>query len=118
VLDTFGKYPRSINGQKSGTWIDMDYGIGLIGLILLLLISFLSGNTIIHIMTPPLREYYKLERRWSKAEILDMNYLFKDRPQIIRNYLSPKTIVDLNIPTDPVEQQEDSLDKPDDPFWS
>jgi hypothetical protein len=65
-------------------------------------------------MTPPLRDFYKLEKRWSKAEILDMNYLFKDRPPVIRNYLSPKVVVDRSFPSDDV----DGLDKDQDPFWS
>jgi hypothetical protein len=66
----------------------------------------LLGEIIIHIMTPQMREYFKLEDRWEKSEvrrfnflkfsslynlvqILDMNYFFPERPSPVRNALSP-----------------------------
>ena len=52
---------HSLAVHKEGTaasgWIVLDY-----------------GSLIIHIMTPQMRNFYKIERRWKDAEELNLSY--------------------------------------------
>lgn len=35
------------------------------------------GSIIVHIMTPQMRNFYKLERRWKDAEVVDTSFLLE-----------------------------------------
>lgn len=58
VLLNFTKQP-SKEGDAASGWILLDY-----------------GSVIVHVMTPQMRNYYKLERRWKEAEMVDLSKLF------------------------------------------
>ena len=45
-------YQPKKQGDASGGWIILDY-----------------GSIIVHIMTPQMRNFYKLEKRWKDAEV-------------------------------------------------
>ncbi|KKD39227.1 ribosome silencing factor [Limnoraphis robusta] len=49
------RVPLSIEGQREGTWILIDY-----------------GDVIVHIMLPEEREFYSLEAFWGHAERIDV----------------------------------------------
>ena len=74
-------------GDAASGWLILDY-----------------GTIIVHIMTPKTREFYKLERRWKDAEIVDLSNILLDGPTPL---LSDEMPPDLLI-------QEDE----DDPFWT
>ena len=48
-----GIVPAHRNGEASSHWIVLDY-----------------GSVIVHIFTPPERDFYKLEQLWSDAKVL------------------------------------------------
>ena len=37
----------------------------------------LLGSIIVHIMTPQMRNFYKLERRWKDAEVVETSFLLE-----------------------------------------
>ena len=55
--DIVNKYQRQIlkQGSAASGWILMDY-----------------GSVIVHIMTPQMRNFYKLEKKWKDGEIVDI----------------------------------------------
>lgn len=65
VLLQFSQQPSKQGNAASG-WIVLDY-----------------GSVIVHIMTPQMRSFYKLERRWRDSETVDVSRIistnFKDR---------------------------------------
>ena len=58
VLLGFSQQP-SKEGDAASGWILLDY-----------------GSLIVHIMTPQMRNFYKLEKRWKDAEVLDLSECF------------------------------------------
>ena len=65
-----GVYPISVEGQRTGHWILLDY-----------------GDFLVHVFYAPTREIYGLERLWARAtqrqlpaEILETNPTLPDRP--------------------------------------
>ena len=57
VADTCGEHPFSIEGRDEGSWILMDY-----------------GSVIVHVFSPEARDYYRLERLWGDAPVLDLGF--------------------------------------------
>ncbi|RYY84869.1 RsfS/YbeB/iojap family protein [archaeon] len=53
MKETHGTVPQSLEGETGGGgWVCMDY-----------------GGIIVHIMTPTMRTFYKLEKKWKDAEV-------------------------------------------------
>lgn len=52
-LDAEGISPRHRHRSPSAHWVVLDY-----------------GSVIVHVFTPPEREYYKLEQLWSSAKVV------------------------------------------------
>ncbi len=52
-LDDEGISPRHRHRSPSAHWVVLDY-----------------GSVIVHVFTPPEREYYKLEQLWSTAKVI------------------------------------------------
>ena len=50
-LGQLGIHPLSIEGYSTGQWVVMDY-----------------GDVVVHIFFEPVRDFYALERLWSRAE--------------------------------------------------
>ena len=57
VADVCGEHPFSIEGRDEGSWILMDY-----------------GSVIVHVFSPEARDYYRLERLWGDAPVLDLGF--------------------------------------------
>lgn len=57
VADACGEHPFSIEGRDEGSWILMDY-----------------GSVIVHVFSPEARDYYRLERLWGDAPVLDLGF--------------------------------------------
>jgi ribosomal silencing factor RsfS len=38
------------------------------------ILSLLLGSVIVHVMTPQMRNFYKLEKRWKEAEVTAVTY--------------------------------------------
>jgi ribosome-associated protein len=79
--------PVTKDGGAGTGWMVMDY-----------------GSIIVHIMTPTMRDFYKLERRWNDAEKLDLSEIL------------------FNDPYDSFEKENDNEKDNEkdegDPFWS
>jgi len=58
VVDGFQMKPYTKEGTAASGWILLDY-----------------GSVITHIMTPQMKNFYKLEKRWIGGEVLDLSYL-------------------------------------------
>ncbi|MGF1493185.1 MAG: ribosome silencing factor [Microcoleaceae cyanobacterium] len=54
IVEELGRTPISVEGQKEGNWVLIDY-----------------GDVVIHIMLPDEREFYNLEAFWNHAEPVD-----------------------------------------------
>ena len=54
VAKAYGEHPFSIEGRDERSWILMDY-----------------GSVIVHVFTPEAREYYRIEKLWGDAPVLD-----------------------------------------------
>ena len=54
VAKAYGEHPFSIEGRDERSWILMDY-----------------GSVIVHIFAPEAREYYRIEKLWGDAPLLD-----------------------------------------------
>jgi ribosome-associated protein len=78
----------SKEGTATSGWIVLDY-----------------GSIIVHIMTPPMRNFYKIERRWRDAEVVDHSSMLLG-PQASASAMDEGSFSD-----DPVGSGED-------PFWS
>jgi ribosome-associated protein len=78
-------YREAINndGDATSGWMVMDY-----------------GSLIIHIMTPKMREFYKIERRWKNSEEVDLSQVLLVDPSAQSNSI--------------LESDEEEID----PFWS
>jgi len=48
-----GIRPRGTEGRQSARWVLLDF-----------------GSVIVHVFTPPERDYYQLERHWSEAKTI------------------------------------------------
>ncbi len=59
-LSESGIEPHHIEGQRSGTWVLMDY-----------------GDVIVHVMFRDTREYYNIERLWRDAEMVDISKIIE-----------------------------------------
>ena len=57
VAAAYGEHPFSIEGRDQRTWILMDY-----------------GSVVVHVFTPEARDYYRLERLWGDAPVLDLGF--------------------------------------------
>lgn len=78
-------------GDAASGWILLDY-----------------GSVIVHIMTPQMRNFYKLEKRWKDAEIFDLSSLLAQPKPGDLDKLSRK---ESNRVSDIEEVDEE------DPFW-
>ena len=58
VANACGEKPFSIEGRDLRTWILMDY-----------------GSVVVHVFTPEARDYYRLERLWGDAPLLELELL-------------------------------------------
>ena len=56
VAAACGEHPFSIEGRDKGDWVLMDY-----------------GSVIVHVFTPEQREFYRLEKLWGDAPVLDLD---------------------------------------------
>ncbi len=54
VAKAYGEHPFSIEGREERTWILMDY-----------------GSVVVHSFTPEAREFYRLEKLWADAPLVD-----------------------------------------------
>ena len=81
-------------GDAASGWVLLDY-----------------SSVIVHIMTPQMRNFYKLEKRWKESEEMDLDYL-----------LLPETSYDGAYDSSEDTEFYDGGDshpaKDDDPFWS
>ena len=55
VAKAFGEHPFSIEGREERNWILMDY-----------------GSVVVHSFTPEAREYYRLEKLWGDAPVIEL----------------------------------------------
>ena len=55
VEERFGEKPFSVEGRRGGTWVLMDY-----------------GSVVVHVFTPEMRAYYRLEKLWGDAPELEL----------------------------------------------
>ena len=77
-IDFNGQLPISKEGSASSGWILLDYGNPSLRCRFWYfqnnknaLIKFRqTGSVIVHVMTPQMRNFYKIERRWKDAEVL------------------------------------------------
>lgn len=58
VADAFSEHPFSIEGREDKNWILMDY-----------------GSVLVHVFTPETREYYRLEKLWGDAPLLELDLM-------------------------------------------
>lgn len=58
VAAAYGEHPFSIEGREDKNWILMDY-----------------GSVLVHVFTPETREYYRLEKLWGDAPLLDLDLM-------------------------------------------
>jgi len=58
VLEQFDVQPFAKEGTATSGWILMDY-----------------GSVITHIMTPQMSNFYKLEKKWKGAEVMDLSHI-------------------------------------------
>jgi len=64
-LKSKGIRPLSVEGQKEGHWVLLDY-----------------GHVILHVFYEPLRDFYDLESLWIDAQRINIDALLKhDKPQ-------------------------------------
>ena len=73
-------------------------------MVLLQNLTFL-GSIIVHVMTPQMRNFYKLEKRWKGAQEVDISLIISEDELNFNN----KSRMDQKAETD------DGIDK--DPFW-
>lgn len=71
-----------------------------------MLMACLTGSIIVHIMTAPMRKYYRLEKRWGMAEQVDLTHLLMANEA----HQTPR------LPEQ--QQQEEQVKDEMDPFWS
>lgn len=55
VAKKCGEHPFSIEGRDERSWILMDY-----------------GSVVVHVFTPEAHDYYRLEKLWGDAPVLDL----------------------------------------------
>jgi hypothetical protein len=69
-------------------------------------------------MTPQMRNFYKIERRWKDAEELDLSYLLTSNGRVVQE----EEVIDDGFDSDIEEEEEEEVKSivPDenDPFWS
>ena len=58
IAAAYGEHPFSIEGREDKNWILMDY-----------------GSVLVHVFTPETREYYRLEKLWGDAPLLDLDLM-------------------------------------------
>lgn len=56
VAAACGEHPFSIEGRDKGDWVLMDY-----------------GSVIVHVFTPEQRDFYRLEKLWGDAPVLELD---------------------------------------------
>ena len=56
VKETFNENPFSVEGRQGRNWILMDY-----------------GSVVVHVFTPEMRAYYRLEKLWGDAPQLELD---------------------------------------------
>jgi len=95
VLLSFTMQP-SKQGDAASGWILLDY-----------------GSVIVHIMTPQMRNFYKLERRWKDAELVDLSGIMT--PSQAKK-ASSQDDDSFGAPEDEEQAEEKEKDE-DDPFW-
>jgi ribosome-associated protein len=94
------KKPYSREGSAVSGWILLDY-----------------ASIIVHVMTPQMNNFYKLEKRWKGAEFLDINYLLT--PQGLQSGGVYDAAADAeNLWNDEGEEGGTGEKEEDDPFWS
>ena len=75
----------SKQGSAISGWIVLDYGniktIFIATVLNYFILLSVLGSLIVHVMTPQLRNFYKLERRWKDAEIYDFNSFLEEISQ-------------------------------------
>ena len=55
VAKAHGEHPFSIEGREERSWVLMDY-----------------GSVVVHVFTPEAREFYRLEKLWGDAPVLEL----------------------------------------------
>lgn len=70
-MDFDGKSPITKEGTAASGWILLDYGRVNHTHPNLVKYSIIrtSGSVIVHVMTPQMRNFYKIEKRWKDAEV-------------------------------------------------
>ena len=101
----------SKQGSASSGWIVLDY-----------------GSLIVHIMTPQLRNFYKLEKRWKDSEEYDFTQFLTELYGVDRGEYTKKNFLDEDNRVDDEddvdkgwsgsEDNEVGLEEDIDPFWS
>lgn len=102
VLIGYSEQPSKQGNAASG-WIVLDY-----------------GSVIVHVMTPQMRNFYKLERRWKDSEVLDLTDILLPSSNSNRDDLSTDGFVEDG--DEDFEDEDEGVDnydveKDDDPFW-
>lgn len=100
VLVAFQQQPAKQGDAASG-WILLDY-----------------GSVIVHVMTPQMRGFYKLEKRWKDAEVVDLAGVLSGPS---RDAARDTDMLDdgYGEEQDDDDDEEDEVDgkDEDDPFW-
>eukprot|EP00597_Dinobryon_sp_UTEXLB2267_P008768 CAMPEP_0170097254 /NCGR_PEP_ID=MMETSP0019_2-20121128/29118_1 /TAXON_ID=98059 /ORGANISM="Dinobryon sp., Strain UTEXLB2267" /LENGTH=161 /DNA_ID=CAMNT_0010319493 /DNA_START=213 /DNA_END=698 /DNA_ORIENTATION=- len=105
-IDFNGQLPISKEGSASSGWILLDY-----------------GSVIIHVMTPQMRNFYKIERRWKDAEFFDVTHLMSPQDASNRPYDASMDLENLFDEDNwdqkkDIEGEGDDIDRDEeDPFW-
>ena len=92
----------SKQGSASSGWLVLDY-----------------GSLIVHIMTPQLRNFYKLEKRWKDAELYDFGPFLTELYGVDRNgYSDNKYMGEWGYDSASKSYNGSENEKEEDPFWS
>ncbi len=106
-MQSLTDYQPSKQGDASGGWILLDY-----------------GSIIVHIMTPQMRNFYKLEKRWKDAEEVNVAEMIGDEEYNNSRVQPMKSVGDFAEEikredyNDETKDSEEALEvEEDDPFW-
>ena len=92
----FKETPYSKEGTAASGWLLLDY-----------------GSIMVHIMTPQMRKFYKLEQKWKDAESMDVSHLITpNEGGTGSTYTPPDEDLDPEM-----QKLGEDIDK-EDPFWS
>lgn len=90
----------SKQGSANSGWLVLDY-----------------GSLIVHIMTPQLRNFYKLEKRWKESEMYDFKCFLSELNGLDYDGYEEKSINGWINESGKDDEDVISNEKDEDPFW-